>query len=325
MKTVFCILFLLLNIASYSQKITIQGTAFDTTKGRNWVTIIRNDTIHKFSADTSNKWEDYNKLWNDTNYVVHAKIDGQFSIRVQKKDTLVFKSYRHTPRKIAVTDLLKQHPIKVLLEPEVCEIYVPCKDSVPKSYVFIGEKIKVDFAKEKYYCNVMFMDSKFNAEYKIIENIYGELPGDTVRFIAYDHYGLPGFSKYETVMLFVSNYCGELEHQKYQFYNVYKTTDNRWAAPYQWLDYSRLDSSSTLKPEIISFRDSIAIDVTGASQDFIDKRYPSPYYKIENGKAIPVYGNYVPELLELNKQVVLREKEIRARWLSKQKNPSSNP
>jgi len=30
--------------------------------------------------------------------------------------------------------------------------------------------------------------------------------------------------------------------------------------------------------------------------------YPEPYFKIEGKKAIAKYGNYIPDLFELNKQ-----------------------
>ena len=38
------------------------------------------------------------------------------------------------------------------------------------------------------------MDSGFRCKYKIVKNIFNHLPNDTIEFIAYDHYGKPGFA-----------------------------------------------------------------------------------------------------------------------------------
>ena len=310
MKKIFVINLLLLTSIVFSQKTIIRGIALDSTKGRNSVLITLNDTVNKLGPETPQSLQALNKIWNNKKYVVHADGNGNFKIKAKKTDTLAFQSYRHILKKIAVSDLLKLNPIKVILEPEVCEPYIPCKDSFPSHYVFIGKKIKINYAKEKYYCNIISFDSKFDAEYKVVENIYGKLPNDTVKFVVYDHNGRPEFRKYETVMLFISKYCGELFHQKYQFYALYETEDNRLASPYNTFEYSRLDSTSTIKPEIIKFKEQIEIDIKNASQEYIEKWYPAPFYRIENGKAITVYGNYVPELLELKKQTVLKERKI---------------
>ena len=310
MRKLFLYISLLSTINCFSQQAIIKGIAFDTTRGRNSVTVILNDTINKLFADTSNKLDNYSKLLKDTNYIVKATNNGEFSIKAKKSDSLFFESYRHITKSFLVADLLKINDIKIYLEPEVCEIYIECNDSMPKHFVFIGQKIKVDYAKQKYYCNRFSMDSKFDADYKIIENIYGNYPNDTIHFIAYDHYGRPAFGNYEYVMLFVSKYCDEIFHQKYQFYNVYKTIDNRWAAPYQTTDYSRLDKLAKIKPERIMFKVPVEFDISNAPKEWIEKYYPSPYFKIKNGKATAIYGNYIPELLELKKQTVLKARKI---------------
>ena len=46
------------------------------------------------------------------------------------------------------------------------------------------------------------------------------------------------------------------------------------------------------------------------SKEWIEQNYPSPYYRISNGKAIAEYGNYVPELVEIKKQTVLKARGI---------------
>ncbi|MFH6991718.1 hypothetical protein [Flavobacterium sp. FlaQc-48] len=310
MKKLLFLIVLLSNILCFSQRITVRGIALDTTHGRNWITVILNDTLARASKDKSFKWEHYAKLCKDSNLVVLAKSDGKFEIKAKKSDSLFFQSYKHISKVYCVKDLLKMGEIKILLEPEVCEPYIACKDTKPSHFVFIGEKIKVDRGKEQNICNVISLDYKFNAQYKIIEKLYGNFKKDTISFIAYDHYGAPGFSNYQNVLLFVSEYCKEWIHQKYQFCNVYPTKVNKWAAPYQTADYLRLDSNSVLKPEIIAFSVPVEIDISKASKEWIEKWYPEPYYNVKNGKAIAVYGNYVEELIELKKQTVLKERKI---------------
>jgi len=104
--------------------------------------------------------------------------------------------------------------IDIRLEPEICIPYVPCEDTLPSNvYVFIGQKLKVDYEPEPYYCDVITMDSRFNAVYKILEQEFGHYNKDTISFTVFDHYGRPAFSKYQNVLLFVSEYCGKLYHE----------------------------------------------------------------------------------------------------------------
>ena len=65
--------------------------------------------------------------------------------------------------------------------------------------VFIGQKLEVN----PLYDEKDIMDGKFLAKYRILENICGDYSRDTISFIAYDHYGMPAFSKFENVMLFL--------------------------------------------------------------------------------------------------------------------------
>jgi hypothetical protein len=311
MKLLSAILLLLIAICSYSQKINVRGTALDTTNGRLRVSVALNDTITKLFANKMRGDNDYSLLVKNKKYVVFTDSAGKFEIEASKKDTLVLSSFRHITRKISVHDFLKKEKAAIQLEPEVCESYIPCNDSFPEHFVFVGKKISVSRAEEKYYCDVYTMDSKFEAEYKIIESVYGKLAKDTLKFVVYDHYGRPRFSNYEYALLFVSRYCDKMVHQKYQYYPLYKTDNNKWASPYSAFDYSRIDSTIKIKPELIKFQEPVYFDITKWNKDMIEKEYPAPYYKIENGKAIALYGNYVPELLELKKQTVLKARGIK--------------
>ena len=62
MRQTLLILLLVLSITGYSQKVTIRGTAFDTTNGRNWVHVVVNDTLRKFRESKSGMIEVYKWL-----------------------------------------------------------------------------------------------------------------------------------------------------------------------------------------------------------------------------------------------------------------------
>jgi hypothetical protein len=276
-----------------------------------------NDTLRKFSETLPSKEEDYSKfrkayfeLYKDTNHVVLTKTDGTFQIQAKKTDSLYFQSDRHIPQVYAVADLLQMKCIHIQLEPEKCIPYVRCNDSVPsKFYIFIGKKLNVTYEKEPYYCNVITMDSRFKARYKIVQQVYGDFSKDTISFTVFDHYGRPAFSKYENVLLFVSEYCGELYHEKYQYFELYKTVDGRWASPgdpYRYDNYHR----KNIQAQCIEFADSVWFDVSRMHPLTIQREFPAPYYKIEGQKAIPLMGCYIEDLVRVKKEGVLKARKI---------------
>lgn len=197
-------------------------------------------------------------------------------------------------------------------------LFYSCKQSVyqgscnenPKYkdrlFVFIGEKISVDLLPHEEHS----MDSKFKATYKVIKPICGIYDRDTIQFIVYDHYGTPDFSEYKNVMLFVTNYDDTFYHEKYQYFDVYKTKSGEWASSYKHLDYGRLDSNTDIKPERVNFLQPPSYDLKYMSKKVIQKEYPHPYYKIVGDSAVAVWGNYPDELLEVKKKGILAARKI---------------
>jgi hypothetical protein len=199
------------------------------------------------------------------------------------------------------------------------------KDSL---YVFVGEKIEVkEWPQPKTIESIdttivngnttiskrvsLSMDGRFIAKYKILQQVYGKFKADTIEFLAFDHYGTPAFSKYKYVMLFVSNYNGKLYHEKYQFFDVYKTKDGRWASSYKVGDYQHdYNKNTTVKPELIDFVKQVSYNIKGRNKEDIDYLFPSPYFKIVGQKAVAVWGNYIDELFELKKGGILKARSI---------------
>ena len=304
------IVFLFFTLTASAQKFTVSGTAFDTTNGRNWVHIVLNDTLRKFTESKSPNWDKYKRLTEDTTVALFAKGDGKFQITANKTDSIFFQSFKHKPKVYLVADLLKLKSINIRLEPEVCIPYVRCDDTLPsKVYIFVGQKINLNYEQEQYYCDVTTMDSRFKAEYKILKQVIGRFPKDTIKFTVFDHYGRPSFSKYENVLLFVSEYCGELYHEKYQYFDLYKTIDGKWASPgdpYKNDEYHR----KNLKAQNIRFADTVWFDISKLGEAAIKQQFPSPSYKIEGQKAIPIMGSYIDELIAVKKEGVLKARKI---------------
>lgn len=191
------------------------------------------------------------------------------------------------------------------------------KDSL---IVFVGEKIEVNYVERPPTEKIIKgndtlisirMDSEYLAKYKILQLVHGAYKSDTIEFTVYDHYGEPTFSKYRTVLLFVSDYNGKLYHEKYQYFDLYMTENGKWASPYSSGDYNHsFKDSITVKPEKIPFTDKVFYSVKKMSTEAIKKWFPQPYYKIEKNRAIAIYGNYVEDLFRLKQQTILKARGI---------------
>jgi hypothetical protein len=166
-------------------------------------------------------------------------------------------------------------------------------------FVFVGEKISVESLPPKQGS----MDNGFKAKYAILKKVYGDFPEATIEFVAYDHYGLPPFSKFKNVLLYVSADSGMYYHQKYMYNDVYKTKDGRWAGTYAADDYNHPYNKHTkIKPIKINFAKRVAYPA--------NDEYPKPFFKTVRDSTIAIYGNYVEELFALKKTGILTAREL---------------
>lgn len=171
-------------------------------------------------------------------------------------------------------------------------------------FAFVGEKISVDYlpAQQNSFDNV------FKAKYLILQKVYGNFPLDTIEFIAYDHYGLPPFSKFKNVLLYVSADSGTYYHQKYLYNDVYKTKDGHWAGTYASDDYEHgYNKHTKIKPVRIEFAAKVSFPLKTVNEQGQEPEfsYPKPYFKIVGDSAFPVYGNYAEDLVVLKKTGIL--------------------
>ena len=119
------------------------------------------------------------------------------------------------------------------------------EDDSVNLYAFIGEKISViEFDPNKNNTRIKIdsltgdtirrvsyvMDNGFKNKYIVVKNIFNDLKTDTIEFVAYDHYGRPGFENYKNVILYISLNKEKryYYHQKYQFDPVVKTKNRTW-------------------------------------------------------------------------------------------------
>jgi hypothetical protein len=160
-------------------------------------------------------------------------------------------------------------------------------------FVFIGEKLDFkELPQEE-----ISMDGKFYGKYKVLQHVYGEYKFDTIEFTTYDHYGIPNFSNYKNVMLFVRERKGKFFHEKYQFYDVYKTVDDRWAGRY-W----RKESKSMQK---MSFAEEVSFPLSMVNRKETGCWFPAPYYRIEGDRAFAEYGIYIEDLFKTKRDGIL--------------------
>lgn len=193
---------------------------------------------------------------------------------------------------------------------DVASYFVPSQTDNAKQnslFVFVGEKIEVTQLQHE----PGAFDNAFLAKYKVLDKVYGDYLKDTIVFEAYDHYGDPPFSKYKFVLLFVSLHEGKFYHEKYQYFDLYKTKTGKWASSYPTADYKHdYNKNISVKPEKIDFAEDVYYDVSGRDRKSVKEWRPAPYYQVEQGKAKAIYGNYIPELFKLKRDGVLKAREL---------------
>lgn len=197
--------------------------------------------------------------------------------------------------------------------------FAPCadvlikKDTTVKSerentlFAFIGEKIDVEHIPSK---DVEF-DNEFRAKYKVLQRVYGCYPGDTIEFMAYDHYGWPHFSTYKNVLLYLSESEGRYYHQKYQFDDVYMTRAGKWAGVY---DVSNTQEYYELSifPQKVDFVDKVSFPIYPSDNKGTAYRqdYPHPFYWTVGDSAIAQYGITIENLFKVKKEYVLKARGL---------------
>ncbi|MBC8038170.1 MAG: hypothetical protein H7X89_13240 [Rhizobiales bacterium] len=170
-------------------------------------------------------------------------------------------------------------------------------------FVFVGEKITVEEIK----AHPGSFDYVFQARYRVLQEHIGKLGAETIEFVAYDHYGSPGFSKYQHVLLYVVKLDGKFYHEKYLFDPLYKTVEGLWAGPYSTQDFRHPSNlNTTVRPVKMKFVEDVSYSVEGMPDSEIQRYFPTPYYEVIQGRAVARYGLFIEGLFQLQKDGVLK-------------------
>lgn len=201
--------------------------------------------------------------------------------------------------------LLLSITLSLLMRPVDCQ----AQREPDSLIVIVGERISIEKFEPVRSKNQILMDEAFRAEYKVLANVFSKFTGDTCRFIVYDHYGVPAFSKYKHVLLFLSYYDGKLYHEKYQYFDVYKTKNGRWAScgdPYRF-DKAHPGEVVAVK---LKFDKPVTFDLAGMKQEQVQRFFPEQFYEIKGGKAYCRKGAYAEQLFQIKRDGVLEARGI---------------
>ncbi|TMP31077.1 hypothetical protein [Pseudoalteromonas rubra] len=182
-------------------------------------------------------------------------------------------------------------------------------------FAFVGEQVDFYQFEPNVSDDVIHMDRAFIAKYKVLEKVHGEFNSDVISFEAYDHYGTPAFAKYKYVLLFVSEHDGKIYHEKYQYFDVYKTQAGGWAYCGAPFEYEQAVNSKPL--ENIKFSPVIEYSTVMYNEVYAKEAFPEPTFEHANGKAICRQGVYVDELFRIKQEGILKNRGHSARPGSK--------
>lgn len=176
--------------------------------------------------------------------------------------------------------------------------------------VFIGQKISLVAQAPRPCANCMIMYSHYLATYRVVEQVHGKALGESLTFDVYDHYGEPAFSRYETVLLFVSRLRdGSWQHERYLFNDLYKATDGQWYGcgdPYR----SFRDPPRTVRAQPVRFPAPVSYPVDKIDPEDLEVYYPPGYFDIRDGRAYCLMGTSVNDLFTAKKETVLKARGI---------------
>lgn len=177
---------------------------------------------------------------------------------------------------------------------------------------------------------ILYMDGRYQARYEIETLVAGDYEGSMIDFHAYDHYGIPRVSEVENALIFVHDGPDFKVHNKYNFYEVYQTSDGDWAScgsayvqnnpeeenkeplePISFLTPVEVDVSSfmlrvedELEPdEVITDTERAEIQAELAEENLVtDGLYQAPIWKRDGATATCLLGTRVADLYKFQNE-----------------------
>jgi hypothetical protein len=158
---------------------------------------------------------------------------------------------------------------------------------------------------------ILFSYENYKARYEIIQELYGDFKGKEIEFGVDDHFGLPDFSKSEYALLFVYQRNGKLHHVKYQYFDVYKTTNGRWAScgdPFNFDEKFKDSIKTPIQVVKLDFPRPVTFIINRSKDSLtISNVFPVPYFKVEGQVATGLMGCYVEDLFVVKKEGILKQ------------------
>jgi hypothetical protein len=225
--------------------------------------------------------------------------DGVFKIKAKKGDSIFFSGEKIDFPDTSILKIISSpKPIYLNFDFENNGYRNYCNEIPDKSYIFIGEKIKIK-NDDRSQTSFMYYDTVI-ANYKIIQLIYGDLESDTITFHARDHASIRPFEfkNFKKTLFFVEKDCDENYLVGTSYYDIYKTDNGKWALPAfkqggRFLKCG-IDSKS------MNFIDASFKITTKDGKDSIPPNIEE--FKIVKRNIIPITGYYVEDIISCYKQ-----------------------
>lgn len=192
-----------------------------------------------------------------------------------------------------------------------------CSNSIGQSlndsvFVFVGEKVSIKKIRQPNLSKgQIHLYSKYRLKFKVIQNVHNVLEQKRIVFYADAHLGLRELPTNKHSLLFLVLENGQYKLIRFQFFDVYKTTDGRWVScgdPF-YLDKKFKDSIKSViqivKPVFsrpVTFKINPSMDSASVKDVFRE-----PYFKVDGKVATGVMGCYVEDLFTLKKEGILKE------------------
>jgi hypothetical protein len=176
--------------------------------------------------------------------------------------------------------------------------------------VFVGRRLQVDEVVPAR--GEVWFDRKFVARYQVLTVIFGTFAEDEITFTSFDHKAprgvIPLQKLNEVLLLYVSKVDGEMVHEKYQYDEVYKTRDGRWAGCATPYDAPNHRSERKVHP--VDFFPTVEFNVRDLTADETQQLYPSSSFEIRDAVAVCIAGLYAEELFDIRRRGVLKARGI---------------
>lgn len=191
--------------------------------------------------------------------------------------------------------------------------------SPPEVLAFVGRKIALDkmnhppSEKGSDGSVVIYLDSVFEARYEVLQVVHGDYRHKQISFQAFDHYGVPAFSKYDVVLLYVVRVPGEgWTHVKYQFSPLFE------APPYGWtgcggeledaverLAARGVSTVRGLRAVPVDFQPEAVIDLPQMDRRWF--KIAPPHFEARGDKVVCKDGARLQDLFAVAREGVLME------------------